>query len=231
MKYIVFGDIHGRNEWKRVVEKESFDKVIFLGDYVTSREGIYEDKQLENLKDIFNFYDTNKGKVILLRGNHDMEALKYPWADCNPRFYNHYLYENRDEFLSRSQWIYVDNNLVFSHAGVSKTFFTNLQNKYKISSLEEINNIEPCEDFGFTPCKMSDYYGISKTQPLTWIRPGTLLDDSLENITYIVGHSTVSKIFNEKNEVTNSDIWLCDCMLKEYLIIENNEFKTKNILI
>ena len=96
MKYIVFGDIHGRDCWKKIVENESFDKVIFLGDYVTSRAGILENEQLENLKNIFKFYDENQEKVILLRGNHDMEALKYSCASCNPRFNNHYLNENLD---------------------------------------------------------------------------------------------------------------------------------------
>ena len=34
MKYILIGDIHGRTQWKKIVEKEKdADKFIFLGDY------------------------------------------------------------------------------------------------------------------------------------------------------------------------------------------------------
>ena len=29
-KIIVIGDTHGHNTWKEVVEKETFDKVVFL---------------------------------------------------------------------------------------------------------------------------------------------------------------------------------------------------------
>lgn len=36
-KIIVFGDIHGRPIWKKVLEKEyDADLIIFLGDYCTS---------------------------------------------------------------------------------------------------------------------------------------------------------------------------------------------------
>lgn len=33
MRILVIGDIHGHNDWERVVLKEDYDKVIFLGDY------------------------------------------------------------------------------------------------------------------------------------------------------------------------------------------------------
>jgi len=33
MKTIVLGDTHHRNTWEQIVEKESFDKIIFIGLY------------------------------------------------------------------------------------------------------------------------------------------------------------------------------------------------------
>ena len=37
MKIIAFGDIHGRDVWKKVLDEriDEVDKVIFLGDYFT----------------------------------------------------------------------------------------------------------------------------------------------------------------------------------------------------
>jgi predicted phosphodiesterase len=40
MKTIAVGDIHGRDSWKRLAEQESFDQIIFLGDYFDSKENI-----------------------------------------------------------------------------------------------------------------------------------------------------------------------------------------------
>ena len=85
MRIICFGDIHGRNVWKEVVDKEidNTDLFIFLGDYFTSREGISEYEQILNFTDIVAFKQEYPDKVYLLRGNHDMEALYY-WAECYP---------------------------------------------------------------------------------------------------------------------------------------------------
>ena len=55
MVTLVFGDIHGRAIWKDIVKKEKYDKVIFLGDYVTTHELISDEQQLSNFIDILNF--------------------------------------------------------------------------------------------------------------------------------------------------------------------------------
>lgn len=69
-RYLVIGDIHGRTIWKDIIEKEDPDKVIFLGDYVSTHEGIPADQQLSNLENILNYKEENSDKVVLLRGNH-----------------------------------------------------------------------------------------------------------------------------------------------------------------
>ena len=53
MKTLVLGDIHGRDCWKDIIKKEKPDKVIFLGDYVSTHEDIDSGTQLENLHEIF----------------------------------------------------------------------------------------------------------------------------------------------------------------------------------
>jgi len=233
MRIIVFGDTHGRPHWKDIVERETWDLVIFLGDYFTSREGYTEDEQIANFKEIMEFKDIYPDKVILCLGNHDTQAMGYHWADCRPRFYNMWGYDNRDEILKRCQWVYVIGNVVFSHAGITYRWFENIQKKFpEVKTFMDINNLPPSEYFGFTPCKLSDYYGDSETQPITWVRPGCLVEKGVPGYIYVVGHSTNNKIINYKDRCLSfmyddedrnwvrNDIWLCDTMPNEYLVVE-----------
>lgn len=86
MKVLILGDIHGRKVWKEIIEKENADKIIFLGDYVSTHDGISEEEQIENLEEILSFKEENPEKVILLRGNHDVQHLGYYWARCSGHF-------------------------------------------------------------------------------------------------------------------------------------------------
>ena len=95
--------------------------------------------------------------------------------------------------------------------------------------VENINNLQPSELFGFTPNHFSDTYGTSVTQPLTWIRPQTLATCNITDYDQIIGHTPAKKIVNMK-ECTkqNRNILLCDTLgHREYLIIEDNEFIPK----
>ena len=250
MKTIVFGDIHGRRIWKDIMKIEyDADRYVFLGDYVTSRENISEEDQIKNIKELFDWADEmNKytpGRVVLLRGNHDMEALGYSWAECHPRFYDRYLEKNRDWFLEHTQWVFVENDVVYAHAGVTNTWMKNVG----LDNVEDINTLEPSEKFGFWSCKFSDYYGDSVTQPPTWIRPWGLFGDSFGKYTYVVGHTTREHITFTREESLNgymesyaddnipldeevinrikkaNDVIVCDTLgNKEYLVVEDGKF-------
>ena len=131
MKNLVLGDTHGRTIWKFIIDKEAPDKVIFLGDYVTSHEGISAEIQLNNLEDILTFKEDFPDKIILLRGNHDLCELGYHWAKCFPTEPNiqEVMSVNplKSRFESLTQWIYIDEELktVFSHAGISQVWMNN----------------------------------------------------------------------------------------------------------
>lgn len=255
MKIIVLGDIHGRTCWKDVVKQHfNADKYIFLGDYVSTHENISAKQQCDNLREILDFKAENPDKVVLLRGNHDMQHLGYHWAECSgydKKVYE-YMFAIKDEFLSKTQWIFINDNIVFSHAGVSNVWLENLG----LTDISDINTLEPSEKFGFWPCKMSDYHGDSSTQPCTWIRPWTLLEYSVPGYTYIVGHTSYNgKITNIKNEAiatyksgwlfdieneydrniidklnASNDIWCCDALPNEYLIIEDGNISIGKII-
>jgi len=249
MKIVAIGDIHGRKGWKDIVTKESdADLFIFLGDYVSTHEDISEEQQIENLYDILGFAESHPDKVVLLRGNHDMQHLGYSWAECSGRFREVEKEMSKpflkNMYLADTQWVYVVDNIVFSHAGITKRWFKDSGCK----TVENINTLEPSELFGFRPCKFSDYYGISETQGPTWIRPQTLFEYALPGYTQVVGHTPVKHIFNmidaakRAQEECKDDpiedlktpkgvdgIWLCDCSLKQYLVIKDGKFTVEVI--
>ena len=245
-KIVCIGDVHGRRVWRNIINKENdADKIIFLGDYVSTHWpiAITEDQEIEELYGILDYKENNKDKVVLLRGNHDIEGLGYYWAQCSPAVRDHVARYMQTEdvtnwFLSSTQWIYQipDTNIICSHAGISKTWLSsvarylgkNPDNFNMFEVINEINNIEPNELFGFTPSDMWDCYGDSWTQPCTWIRPNSLDEDKLPNIIQVVGHTRDHKghIYNY-----NKEIWCIDALsdfkddVSRYLVIENGEFK------
>ena len=75
MKILVLGDIHGRLIWKDIIEKENPDRVIFLGDYVSTHKDISSTQQINNLEEILAYKEDNPDKVILLRGNHKINKF------------------------------------------------------------------------------------------------------------------------------------------------------------
>lgn len=233
MKTLILGDIHGRDCWIDVIRQESPDKVIFLGDYVSTHDDIDEHSQITNLEHILTYKEINMDSTILLRGNHDMQHLGYSWAHCSglfPKVMEHMILL-RDRFLSLTQWIYVDDNLLFSHAGVSEEWMKTVN----IESINDINNMEPCEHFGFLPSRPGDYFGSSPTQPPTWIRPVTLAECAIPDYTQIVEHtpthhiSTAEVRYNDYNLEHRCTIWLCDNLPNQYLTITDGKFVVKNI--
>lgn len=252
MKIVVLGDIHGRLIWSDIIEKENPDRVIFLGDYVTTHDKVSAEQQLSNLEDILNYKEENPDKVILLRGNHDIQHLGYYWAQCSG--WNGKVWgtmsqpEFKNRFLNLTQWIYIDNDLktIFSHAGISKVWLKSVEKhiiskqgaQYDDGTIDEeillasINNIEPCELFGFTPSWGGDCYGNSTTQPPTWIRPETLCTCNIREWDQVVGHTPVrmSIVNIGKVESIKEKIWLCDALgINQYLVIEDNEFTPKSL--
>ena len=171
--------------------------MIFLGDYVSTHENISSDQQCSNLEDILNYKEANSDKVILLRGNHDLEALGYYWAECSghSRSVSRYMISIKDRFLADTQWVYVEGNIIFSHAGISKTWFKN----FDFEDVHLISNCERSDKFGFIPNSHRDSYGNSITQPCVWIRPLSLIQDALDGYIQVVGHTPFKIITNLKS--------------------------------
>ena len=228
-KILVLGDTHGRTIWNEIIDKEVPDRIIFLGDYVTTHEGISATEQLNNLEDILSFKEINPDKTILLRGNHDTQCLGYYWAECYPNEPDVQKVMSVDPLRSRfeklTQWVYIDEDLrvLFSHAGVSKVWMKNSN----VESIHDINKLGFSELFGFTPDNLYDQSGYSVTQPPTWIRPASLLECNVDEYDQVVGHTPFRGVTKEIAP-NGRAVWFCDTQGEnKYLVIDNVKFQPK----
>lgn len=232
MKTIVLGDIHGRICWYDIIEKENPDRIIFMGDYVSTHDkNVTIEQQCSNLEDILNFKEGFGENCILLRGNHDMQHLGYHWAECSGYFPHvaQWMVGIKDRFLRLTQWVYIQDDMVFSHAGITDKFWEYLNlGEPTEGNILKINDIEPSSLFGFTPNRISDYYGDSQTQPLTWVRPVTLLEHNI-GWKQVVGHTRVktpgelTKQLHGNSWVNIPELWCVDALPYWYMVIEDNE--------
>lgn len=231
MKLIAVGDTHGRRLWKQILEKEQdFDKWIFIGDYFDSRESITADVQMANFKEILEFKQSNPDKVVLLLGNHDFHYLKGANED-----YSNYQFARASEInallqpaidAGLIQMCYVHEKLIFTHAGLTKTWVHN--NKINLGDLENSINLKFLTDltaFRFTMGYNMDNSGNDVTQGPTWVRIPSLMRDMLDGYTFVVGHSTLKELTHIGNIIGIDTLGTS----QEYLKIENNHIKIGKI--
>jgi predicted phosphodiesterase len=230
MKIIAIGDTHGRTQWQNIVKNETFDKVIFIGDYFDTHEDISPDQQKENFKNILNFKKENVDKVILLTGNHDFHYLK--GIEESYSGYQSWQKTDIQELLQPAinadlmQMCYVHSNFIFSHAGVTQTWCDNnsIQKENLEQSINDLFKFRPTS-FRFTPGKRRDMFGDDVEQSPIWVRPNSLSMDRIEGFIQVVGHTTQRQL-----RISN-DIILIDTIgtSGEYFILDNSELKVGKI--
>lgn len=226
MKILVLGDIHARACWEDIIKKEAPDKVVFLGDYISTHEHVSDEDQIKNFDKILQFKESNHEDVILLRGNHDMQHLMGNEGEfqCSGYFpiVGSWCQKNYERILKNTQWVHIIDDYLFSHAGISETWFKDVP----VEKYIDINKLPPSELFGFRPDTIWDIYGDSKTQGCTWIRPQMLAQNCITGYTQFVGHTVVDKIVDiYKSTKKNQHIILCDCLPRQYVIIDNGRIK------
>lgn len=76
MIYLIIPDMHHDIDWaSKIIQKESFDHIIFLGDYFDKKRDLPSIKKVcEFLIDTKNYY---KNDVTFLIGNHDASYLSF----------------------------------------------------------------------------------------------------------------------------------------------------------
>lgn len=224
MKIVALGDTHGRTYWKKIVQDEPFDLLIFMGDYFDTMEGISPEDQIKNFEEIIKFKEEHLDKVILLIGNHDFHYFK----DTNAKYSR---YEEKhapviQELIEGAyakgylQMSFLHENILFIHAGVTKTWAKNnsidLNNiSFSINELFRNNKIA----FSFTPGLSGSKSGDDKEQTPIWVRPFSLVTDKIDNYVQVVGHT------QKEHVLLREHINLIDCLGKsqEYFIWEDGE--------
>lgn len=232
MNTLILGDIHGRTCWKDIIEKESPDRVLFLGDYVTTHDRISVEQQVSNFLEIINYKKEHPETTIMLQGNHDMQMAGYSWAEMSG--WDFHLYHEltninfKDLLLENTQLAYLENNVIYSHAGISKYWFDNIS---QCSNLQEVCNLKPDERLAYNyDTGYGEGCGNSISQSPIWIRPQSLMNSLIDGYTQVVGHTPVTKISNIKSlsEKCSENVYLCDNLPNQYLINQDNNFIIKN---
>lgn len=224
-KIIVVGDVHGRSDWEKVLEKEpDFDKFVFIGDYFDSFN-IHSEKIYENFRKILNFKLTNLEKVVLLCGNHDYHYLEFTpdrysgWQAPTALALNNIIEKAISDGLILGAYSHED--ILFTHAGLSDEW----SKAHGVKFAEEINKslMEKPEIFEFFRGDYS-HCGNHVLQSPIWVRPDALMSSLPTGLRQVVGHTTSDKIL-ERNGV-----WFIDAPeSKEYLSIEDGIINIKKI--
>jgi hypothetical protein len=228
------GDIHGRTIWKEIITKNpQITKWIFVGDYFDTHDDVTPEQQIENFLSILEYKKSNMDKVVLLIGNHDYHYTGYAYSTYSGYQYGaapiikEILLEAMNEGLM--QMCFKDDIYVFTHAGITKTWAKS--NGIDLNDLEnsvnELFKVNP-RVFDFTIGNNYSQTGNDITQTPIWVRPQALLSDAIEDIIYIVGHTTVSRLGLIK-ELPN--LILIDCLgtTGEYLVLENDIATAKKL--
>jgi predicted MPP superfamily phosphohydrolase len=224
MKTIALGDTHGRDLWKRIIDKENPDRIIFIGDYFDSRDGIDGKLQIHNFLEIAAYKRQSSKQVILLVGNHDFHYLKGVTDEYSG--FQHWLCGSIQDVLEENiellQMCYEMNDLLFVHSGITKTFLANNNIKENEHIVEKINDLFKLSrnSFKFTLGENRDMYGDDICQTAIWVRPASLLADKIDNYIQVVGHTQVEHI-----NITDTGLIFIDALgsSKEYLVINDFE--------
>ena len=238
-KVLAIGDTHGRLNWKQLVSREAmmFDKLIFLGDYFDSREGINNNEQVKNFKDIVQLKRNYPEKIELLFGNHDFHYI-------SSEAYSLYDPKLRDkiepllkELLEEGvlKLCYHHNGFLFSHAGISTEWLDRWNYDYSDidNMVDSINDMMKTEDihthlsFGMnTPeQRWPSTTGDDTTQSPIWIRPLSLSRSKLPDVTHVFGHTQVTELQEIKNMIA-SDILGTK---SQCIMIQDGSWEVKNI--
>jgi predicted phosphodiesterase len=213
MKIVTIGDIHGKNVWKKIVDDNPADKIIFVGDYVD--DFVHSNvKILSNLKDIIDFKANNPDKVILLLGNHDFQYLFFPEYRCQgfraeayPDLYDAF-YKNRDLF--QIAWSY--NKFLWTHAGVNEIWYEKhlKGSKNIVEDLNDMIMTRPGRDALGSEIGKRGMFSSGFGSPL-WSDKKETLKFPIDGWHQIVGHTRVDMITIEAFSSTCS-ITYVDCL-------------------
>ncbi|MEI0607613.1 metallophosphoesterase [Brachyspira pulli] len=200
MKVAVIGDLHGKDCWKKLLEGkfDSFDKVIFMGDYSDDSWVTFTDEEIsENLRNVIEFKKNHNDNVELLIGNHDFQYIVgYPTASRYRKSYAKEMHEIFNDNADLFKMIHIENNYIFTHAGLTNGWINyikvqydikdiNIDNVYNVINIVYNNDKEDCNVVSFRRGGLNKFAG-----PL-WADTQDLLEDAWIGYNQVVGHNRV----------------------------------------
>lgn len=200
---IGIGDIHGKGVWRKIVEGDTSDNVVFMGDYFDAKNSLPYEEQLTNFMQILSYKRDNRNKVVLLIGNHDFHYFSFA-----KQRYDSYITEGAEQIQyalegalreGLLQICFVKDKYLFSHAGFSRTWCRNSLKRESLNSLHlerYVNSLlsDNPDVFEFTTGENFDLTGDDVTQSPLWIRPKSLWQDRIQGFVQVVGHTESEKI-------------------------------------
>ena len=220
---IVIGDVHGRTSWRKIVERHTGCRFVFLGDYCDPYEKMPGEAVLDNLREIIQFKQLHPDEVVLLLGNHDVHYTE-DRAPIGSRFdlelawqLEEILTTNKDLF----QCAYSERGILFAHAGVSEAWF--LQSfggdadgdadgdvASQLNARAEDKVLYHCGAVRRGPHPHGGIYWAGKSE----------MQCPLRGTTQVVGHTRTDGV--ERIESAEGVVYFCDCLeLGKYLMIDN----------
>jgi hypothetical protein len=208
MKVIAIGDTHGRDVWKKIVNKElqeGVDKIIFIGDYLDSLDpklnGLV---QTRNFSDIMEFRLTNPELTECLFGNHEFHYLsccRSPYSGFQGT-YSEFFRDMLESSINKrhlKMMVHI-NGYLFSHAGLSEIWCKN--NDIDVENLSPDVLCDTINDllyytprvFEFTMGRNFSDYGDDVTQSPIWIRRASLFQSAPLHYSQVVGHTPQKKM-------------------------------------
>ena len=217
MKIAIIGDWHGKNCYKKLLKDkiESFDKIIFMGDYSDDSWITFTDKEIvDNLKEVIEFKKKYQNKVELLIGNHDFQYIVgYPTASRYRETYAKEMHQIFNENEKLFKMIFIANDYIFTHARITNGWTDYIKKKYKIEKID-INNIEEAINKVYAAdkedCNIVSFRrgGLNNFAGPLWADTEDLLEDAWLGYNQVVGHNRVKPRSVIKKE--NYNIFLSD---------------------
>lgn len=227
MKILCVGDIHAKPWVVHAVEalKDDYDRIIFLGDYVDGWDA-HPSLSREALEAVTTFYNQNKFKVILLRGNHDFSEY---YGHRKREFLCsgfHYGVYNRCQSLYSDNWqdmftVHIfhgnsedsRNDYWVSHAGITSGWDKQWGELWDNFSFEQKSKTSLLDTEELLTQVGSARGGSSLNPSPIWADKDELIASPKPFVNQIVGHTPVKTVtcHEFKNgDGTRNKIFFCD---------------------
>ena len=198
MTFLVIPDTHGRKFWRKAVANNigQVDKVIFLGDYfdpypeeivanpdLMDCKDFYDAQGLLNaFNDIIELKKNEPDKYILLTGNHSDSYIWSKFHAASRTDYRHWEKYHKvfSENLNLFNLVYIQDNCIFSHAGISEGWANRVWEKLEFPEDELSSVMEIAVLFRDTPLTEFNKEYISVISDIGYTRGGNFPYGSCE---------------------------------------------------